>query len=112
MLRKKAALTLQQLSLQTGISPSNLNKYEKNEIKPTSDAIISLANFFQVTTDWLLIGKEPQMQKAGTIPDPDLQKMIAVLTELMHSDQEHLRSWTIIQFQIAFQSQDKTLKRE
>lgn len=111
-LRKTSALTLQQLSEQTNISRSNLYKYEKNMIKPTSDAIIALARFFQVTTDWLLLGTTAQMQKAGTPLDPDLQNMTDILRELMTCNKEHLRSWTIIQFQTAFQAQYETLKKE
>lgn len=51
-------LTQQKLADATGISRGNLSNYEKDRFKPASDAIIAIANYFNVTTDWLLTGKD------------------------------------------------------
>ncbi|MBP1904106.1 transcriptional regulator with XRE-family HTH domain [Paenibacillus turicensis] len=37
---------------------NNLGKYELNERLPKLDLIIDLARFFNVTTDWLLLGAD------------------------------------------------------
>lgn len=56
-LRKKAGLS--QTSLMKMLKFDNLGKYETNERLPRTDLVIALANFFHVSTDWLLTGNEP-----------------------------------------------------
>jgi len=58
-LRKEVhRLTLEQLARQTGISRANLSRIEKGEVSPTADTLITLANFFGVSLDWLVLGEE------------------------------------------------------
>ena len=48
-------LTLEQLAEQTGLSKSALGKYENDDYKDISPfAIVTLAKFYHVTTDYLL----------------------------------------------------------
>lgn len=101
-MRQSSNITLQEVSDKTGISRSNLGKYEKDEVNPSADAIIGLCNFYNVSSDWLLRGIEPQMQQDETISDPDLKRMIDILKELMESSDQNLRGWTIIQFENTF----------
>ena len=54
-LRDDSGLNLEQLSEATGLSKSALGNYESNEFKDISHyAIIKLAKFYGVTTDYLL----------------------------------------------------------
>ena len=54
-LRKERHLTLEQLAEQTGLSKSALGKYESDDYKDISPcAIATLANFYGVSTDYLL----------------------------------------------------------
>lgn len=43
----------------TGISTGNLSSYRSGRVKPSFDAIVALANFFNISTDWLLKGSGP-----------------------------------------------------
>ena len=107
-LRERTGINQQKLSDATGVSRSNLSKYEQDKVKPTSDAIVSLCNFYDISADWLLRGKEVEQsetQKIEAVFDPDLKRMIDVLKELMESDNPHMRSWAIIQFENAFKQQ-------
>ncbi len=45
------------LSLETGISQSAIAKWELEKTEPTASAIIILADYFDVSTDYLL-GRE------------------------------------------------------
>ena len=47
-------LSQMQLSLKTGLSQSAIAKWELGKTEPTTTAIITLANFFNETTDYLL----------------------------------------------------------
>ena len=54
-LRAAHGLTLEQLADQTGLSKSALGKYENDDYKDISPfAIVTLAKFYHVTTDYLL----------------------------------------------------------
>ena len=53
-MRQEKKLTLEQLSEQTGLSKSALGSYESNDTKDISHyAIIRLAKFYGVTTDYV-----------------------------------------------------------
>lgn len=103
-LRQSVHITLQKLSEKTGLSSSNLSRYEKDEVKPSADAIVALCAFYQISTDWLLLGSagtNPSTPSSNVV-DPDLQKMCNILQQLMDSGNPDLRGWTKIQFQKAF----------
>ena len=53
-LRKKNSVTQTHLATVVGITDRTCRKYETGEIEPTSSKIQSLANYFQVSTDYLL----------------------------------------------------------
>ena len=53
-LRLNVNLSQMQLSVQTGISQSAIAKWELGKTEPTASAIITLAKFFNETTDYIL----------------------------------------------------------
>lgn len=73
-LRQEKKLTLEQLSEQTGLSKSALGSYESNDTKDISHyAIIRLAKFYGVTTDYLLgISEQKTVGVHLCIPTPTL----------------------------------------
>ncbi|EHJ02388.1 helix-turn-helix domain protein [Clostridium sp. DL-VIII] len=68
-------VTQQELADATGISRGNLSNYEKDRFKPASDAILAIANYFNVSTDWLLTGKESLNSKTN-IYNPHNNSMV------------------------------------
>ena len=40
------------------ININDLGRFEKNERKPSLDTLLAIANFYNVSTDWLLTGKD------------------------------------------------------
>lgn len=52
-LRLEKNLSQEQLSHETGLSQSSITKWEREERDPTLKALIALADFFQVTIDYL-----------------------------------------------------------
>ena len=53
-LRRARGLTQKNLAKESGISYGGIKGYELEIRKPASDAIIKLADFFNVSTDYLL----------------------------------------------------------
>lgn len=103
-LRKYRNFSLQELCEITGISRSNLNRYERGVSKPTSDYLKILCEFYHVSADWLLFGVQTEeLQKEGWAGiDPQLKEMLSRLVSLMTSDEPNVRSWAIVQFGNAF----------
>lgn len=109
-LRKHRNLSLQELSEITSISRSNLNRYERDESRPTSEFLKVLCRYYEVSADWLLFGvrkEELQKEASWSSFDPELKAMVNRLATLMTSESPHLRSWTIVQFTNAFQAENR-----
>ncbi len=53
-LRESNEMTLMALSEQTGISKSTISRWENDEADIRGDNLIVMANYFKVTTDYLL----------------------------------------------------------
>lgn len=104
-LRKYKCLSLQELSDLTGISRSNLNRYEHDASKPTTEYLKTLCRFYQVSSDYLIFGiQTEELKKEGWANfDPELKAMVDCLVSIMTSKDPHIRSWAIIQFKQAFQ---------
>ena len=54
ILRKKKSMTQQELGSQVGLSKAVVSKYETGMGYPTFDVLLLIAEFFGVTTDYLL----------------------------------------------------------
>ncbi|WP_051531192.1 helix-turn-helix transcriptional regulator [Clostridiisalibacter paucivorans] len=55
-LRKSKALTQWEFAKSVGISQGTLSDIEKNKYKPSVDTILSVSQYFNVSTDWILTG--------------------------------------------------------
>jgi len=53
-LRKQRTITQKEVYTAIGISERNYQSFEYGEIRPSHDNIIKLADFFDVSTDYLL----------------------------------------------------------
>lgn len=54
LLRKERGLKQEEVAEQTGIGYRSYRRYESGEREPTASTIITLADFFQVSADYLL----------------------------------------------------------
>ncbi|WP_297199722.1 helix-turn-helix domain-containing protein [uncultured Flavonifractor sp.] len=54
LLRKQKGLAQKDVAERIGISFNSYCRYEKNEREPMAPTIVALADFFQVSTDYLL----------------------------------------------------------
>lgn len=57
-LRNKKQMTQRQLAKDISISHSTISRWESGETEPTASYLCYIANYFNVTTDFLL-GREP-----------------------------------------------------
>ena len=57
-LREQAFFSQQRLSKTLGIAQSSLCRYETGETEPSAAVLLKYADFFDVSMDFLLLGKE------------------------------------------------------
>jgi|GEM_PF-2897030 len=57
-LRNHKGISQRQLAKNLNISSGNLSSYESNKIKPAAETIVAICKYFNVSTDWLLLGEE------------------------------------------------------
>ena len=80
MLRDRRGLTLDELAEQTGLSRSALSNYETNESKEVSQfALVTLAKFYSVSTDYLLGLSALENPMQGDIHDLNISSEMAKL---------------------------------
>lgn len=65
-LRSLKNVTITQLASDLGISAGNITRYEGNSIKPSADTIILFSQYFDISTDWILMGRgiSPEQTKS------------------------------------------------
>ncbi|MBT2634585.1 helix-turn-helix domain-containing protein [Bacillus sp. ISL-26] len=63
-LRKKANLTQEQMAAKLNITRSALSQYELGSRNPDYDLLIKIADFFDVSIDYLLRGEDHYKDKA------------------------------------------------
>ena len=67
-LRQKLSLSQQGLATALGTSKSSINMYERGEREPGLETVKALANFFEVTTDYLLGKSKEKTEGETTMP--------------------------------------------
>lgn len=53
-LRERRRISRRVLSELCGLHPDAVRRYERGECQPTKDALIAIADFFEVTIDYLV----------------------------------------------------------
>ena len=80
-LRIQRNLTQEEMAEALNISLEHLSKMERGKRKPSIDLIIAMACYFHVSTDYLLMGKDPDMVDSRT----KLLDVVIQLTEIAKS---------------------------
>ncbi|MDO4468159.1 MAG: helix-turn-helix transcriptional regulator [Bacillota bacterium] len=80
-LREKAGLSMEQLATKLGVSKSRVNMWENSGTIPRGEVLIQLANYFKVSTDYLL-GNDDESVISTTNPQlSSLQRKLGKLNE-------------------------------
>ncbi len=64
-LRKLKGLSQDELSSAVSISKTNIARYETNRQQPSIDVVAKLADYFQVSTDFLICEDRPELTTSG-----------------------------------------------
>lgn len=91
-LREQNNLTQQQLADKIGITRASLSHYEKNRREPDYKTLEKLADFFEVSIDYLLGRTDNPTTNSNTLPEltakdeKDIAKKLESILESMDSD--------------------------
>lgn len=66
-LRKKAGLSQEELANLLGVTRQAVQKWEGGSSRPDLENLVSLAQYFNVTLDWLVTGQEGEPAAAATV---------------------------------------------
>lgn len=65
-LRKAKGISQEELADKAGVSRQAVSKWESGQSVPDLDKVISMSEYFDVTTDYILRGIEPAVHQQGT----------------------------------------------
>lgn len=106
-LRKQKSLSQTDLSKIIGVSVQAYQKYEYGTAEPTFDSLCKLADFYGVTTDYLL-GRKEQSSPIEQVSDIELEKRFLQAYFELVSPQMRVKVWDeleqILKEQIAKES--------
>lgn len=80
-LREKKKISMEQLATELGITKSRVNMWENSGTIPRGDLLIKLANFFGVTTDYLLGNNDDRAVSLTDAKLNSLQRNLGKLNE-------------------------------
>ncbi|WP_129724375.1 helix-turn-helix domain-containing protein [Xylanivirga thermophila] len=98
MLRKINNISQANLSKKIGVSSGNVGDWERGRAKPGVDALIALIQYFNVSADWLLLGKGIPYKSVNNSDEDELfsvtdleKNMILKFRQLDLRDQEDVK---------------------
>lgn len=80
-LRKKRGLTQKQLAQKFNVSEQAIAGYEQNARRPNPDMLKDLANFFEVSVDYLLGNDDTSISLSNATEDKELNKKILQMAQ-------------------------------
>lgn len=80
-LREQSGLSMENLANELGVTKSRVNMWENNGTIPRGDVLIKLANFFHVSTDYLLGNDDESALSATNERLHSLQRNLGRLNE-------------------------------
>lgn len=70
-LRKKMQLTGEEFGVKMNVSKPTVSLWESDKRTPNAEMLQKIANFFDVSVDYLITGKESTFTKDGYYRDPE-----------------------------------------
>lgn len=87
-LRKSHNLTQKELGLQLGLSKAVISKYENGLGYPTFDTLIQIANYFSVTTDYLLGVAKNKTIDVSDLNESQIETIQRIISEFNRANKQ------------------------
>lgn len=94
-LRKKNGLTMKELGRKVGVAESTISQYETGKRQADYEILLKISDFFGVSVDYILTGKEPEKTPTPIAEyiqsqDPKQGDFIVKFNSLSPDDQEEI----------------------
>ncbi|MCP4367552.1 MAG: helix-turn-helix transcriptional regulator [Deltaproteobacteria bacterium] len=89
-LRKERNLSQAQLAIKIGTDARRISNYENGVNVPTTDALIKIADFFNVSVDYL-VKTEVDNMASTPIKDKNLLRQFEEVDKLPENEKEHIK---------------------
>ena len=89
-LRKESNMTQGQLSIKIGTDAKLISKYENNINLPTTETLIKIAEYFNVSLDYL-VKSESNSMATTPIRDKDLLRQFEELDRMSDEEKAHIK---------------------
>ncbi len=95
LLRKEKGMSLKELASYFGTSPQVFSRYEREEHQPDFETIIKIADFFDVSIDYLLGRNFIDKSKKGIIGSPSAEDktILDMFHKLNENEKTLILSW-------------------
>lgn len=87
-LRKGRGLTQKELGSQTGLSKAVVSKYETGMGYPSFDILIRIAQFFGVSTDYLLGASRNKTLDVSGLTESQIRALQLLITEFTNTNKQ------------------------
>ena len=102
-LRESMKLTQQDLGDIVGLHGTNIGRLESGKVFPSSDVLLKMSIYFNVSCDWLLTGENAFSQISA---DADITKLIESYNQLSPKDKHEIQE--MIDFKLYKANKEKT----
>lgn len=92
-LRQKKKLTQGELANILGLKPTTISNYESNRNEPSFDKLIALADYFDVSSDYLLGISDAYIPISGEVLDRDIINLFNLYQQLSPENAKSLKSY-------------------
>jgi transcriptional regulator with XRE-family HTH domain len=89
-LRAKKGITQEKLAIDLNIPESSIRRLEIADGIPRMDRLKHIADYFGVSTDYLLGKDDPQVKENGFLSDEQVLQAAEIFSKLSHEEQSNL----------------------
>ncbi len=93
-LRKESGLTQQEFASRINVHVAQLIRYENGQCIPSVKALKRIADFCEVTTDYLINGRDEKLMKKTKIHDAKLLDLLRRVDKLKRPQRDQIK-WAI-----------------
>jgi transcriptional regulator with XRE-family HTH domain len=93
-LRKDMRLTQDVFAGKLKVHPKQLAKYEAGRSKPSIDIISRMANFCEISTDYLIFGEDKKLAKKTKLTDMELLEYFQRANKLKRFERDKIK-WAV-----------------
>ena len=93
-LRKELGLSQDEFAAKINMHGRQLGRYETGKSKPSLGALAKLAQFCEISIDYLVFGKDEKLARRAKINDPELLDLLRQVDRLRKPQREKIK-WAI-----------------